>query len=90
MRSEENGRNHGKTETRKYGSPLGRNNGLLYKLIPTVNTVIFLDDIERVIDTIDIHKLLGAINGLVEQRGYKVVVINPKKCMDVVFMKVTK
>ena len=25
---EENGRNHGKTETRKYGSPLGRNNGL--------------------------------------------------------------
>ena len=30
---------------------------------------------ERVIDSVDIHKLLGAINGLVEQRGYKVVVI---------------
>lgn len=54
---------------------VGSNSGLLYKLIPTEKTVIILDDIERVIDTIDIHTLLGAINGLVEQRGYKVVVI---------------
>ena len=51
------------------------NSGLLYKLIPPEKTVIILDDIERVIDTIDIHTLLGAINELVEQRGYKVVVI---------------
>ena len=51
------------------------NSGLLYKLIPPEKTVIVLDDIERVIDTIDIHPLLGAINDLVEQRGYKVVVI---------------
>lgn len=51
------------------------NSGLLYKLIPKEKTIIFLDDIERVIDTIDIHSLLGAINGLVEQRGYKVVII---------------
>ncbi len=51
------------------------NSGLLYKLIPTEKTVIILDDIERVIDTIDVHTLLGAINELVEQRGYKVVVI---------------
>ena len=51
------------------------NSGLLYKLIPPEKTVIILDDIERVIDTIDIHPLLGAINDLVEQRGYKVVVI---------------
>ena len=54
---------------------VGNNSGLLYKLIPTKKTVIILDDIERVIDTIDVHTLLGAINGLVEQRGYKVVVI---------------
>lgn len=54
---------------------VGNNSGLLYKLIPTEKTVIILDDIERAIDTIDIHTLLGAINGLVEQRGYKVVVI---------------
>jgi len=54
---------------------VSNNCGLLYKLIPTEKTVIILDDIERVIDTIDIHTLLGAINGLVEQRGYKVVVI---------------
>lgn len=48
---------------------------LLYKLIPKENTVIFLDDIERVIDTLGIHTLLEAINDLVKQRGYKVVVI---------------
>lgn len=51
------------------------NSGLLYKLIPTEKTVIILDDMERVIDTIDVHTLLGAINDLVEQRGYKVIVI---------------
>ena len=51
------------------------NSSLLYKLIPKNNTVIFLDDVERVIDTIDVHTLLGTINGLVEQRGYKVVII---------------
>lgn len=54
---------------------VSNHSGLLYKLIPPKNTVIILDDIERVIDTIDVHTLLGAINGLVEQRGYKVVVI---------------
>ena len=43
--------------------------------IPTENTVIILDDVERVIDTIDVHTLLGVINDLVEQRGYKVIVI---------------
>ena len=49
--------------------------GLLYYLIPTKKTVIILDDIERAIDTIDVHTLLGVINDLVEQRGYKVIVI---------------
>lgn len=52
-----------------------KNSGLLYKLIPTEKTVIILDDIERVIDIIDVHTLLGAINELIEQRSYKVVVI---------------
>ena len=55
---------------------------LLYKAIPTEKTVIFLDDIERVVDSIDIHILLGAINGLVEQRGYKVVVIANNSYID--------
>lgn len=54
---------------------VNNNSGLLYKLIPTEKTVIILDDIERVIDIIDVHTLLGAINELAEQRGYKVVVI---------------
>ena len=44
-------------------------------LFPQKKTVIILDDIERAIDTIDVHTLLGVINGLVEQRGYKVIVI---------------
>ena len=57
------------------GTLVNNNSGLLYKLIPTEKTVIILDDIERVIDIIDVHTLLGAINELVEQRGYKVVVI---------------
>lgn len=54
---------------------VGNNSGLLYNLIPTKKTVIILDDIERAIDTIDVHTLLGVINDLVEQRGYKVIVI---------------
>ncbi|MDO4672002.1 MAG: hypothetical protein Q4A76_03745 [Porphyromonadaceae bacterium] len=54
---------------------VGNNSGLLYKLIPTKNTVIILDDVERVIDIIDVHILMGTINDLVEQRGYKVIVI---------------
>ena len=54
---------------------VGNNSGLLYKLIPTEKTVIILDDVERVIDIIDVHILLGTINDLVEQRGYKVIVI---------------
>lgn len=49
--------------------------GILFSLIPKDKTVIFLDDIERAIDSIEVHTLLGAINGLVEQRGYKVIVI---------------
>lgn len=54
---------------------LSNYSGLLYKFIPTEKTVIILDDIERAIDTIDVHTLLGVINDLVEQRGYKVIVI---------------
>ena len=54
---------------------LSNYSGLLYNLIPTGKTVIILDDIERAIDTIDVHTLLGVINDLVEQRGYKVIVI---------------
>lgn len=54
---------------------LSNYSGLLYYLIPTEKTVIILDDIERAIDTINVHTLLGVINDLVEQRGYRVIVI---------------
>lgn len=55
---------------------------LLYKVIPPDRTVIFLDDIERVVDTIDIHTLLGVVNELVELRKYKVVVIANNSYID--------
>lgn len=54
---------------------VGNNCGLLYEFISAEKNVIILDDIERVINTIDVHTLLGVINDLVEQRGYKVIVI---------------
>jgi hypothetical protein len=54
---------------------VGNNSGLLYEFISAEKNVIILDDIERVINTIDVHTLLGVINDLVEQRGYKVIVI---------------
>ena len=39
---------------------VGKYSDLLYELIPKEKTVIFLDDMERVIDTIDLHMQLMA------------------------------
>lgn len=61
---------------------VNNHSSLLFNLIPKDKTIIFLDDIERAIDSIDIHTLLGAINGLVEQRGYKVIVITNNSYMQ--------
>ncbi len=56
---------------------LSANSDIFYNLIPVKKSILFLDDLERVLRTrtIDVDNLLGAINNLVEQRGYKVVVI---------------
>lgn len=56
---------------------LSANSDIFYNLIPVKKSILFLDDLERVLrtNTIDVDTLLGAINNLVEQRDYKVVVI---------------
>lgn len=54
----------------------------LYRILPS-NVVIFLDDLERAVDTPKlINNLLGSINELVENRHFKVVVIANKGHLD--------
>lgn len=52
---------------------LGSGDGL-YRIIPN-EIVICLDDIERAIEVININEMLGVINELVENKGYKVIVV---------------
>jgi hypothetical protein len=47
-----------------------------YRSVPANKVVIVLDDLERAVKTIDIYTLLGAINDLVEQRKYKIIVVS--------------
>ena len=54
---------------------ISKYSSILYRFVPADKTVIFLDDVERALDSINIHALLGAINELIEQIGYKVVLI---------------
>ena len=58
------------------------NNDFYYRFIPSDKTILVLDDLERAIKTIDIHTLLGAINDLIEQREYKVVVVSNNTYLD--------
>ena len=58
-----------------------KNTKIIYKLIPE-NAVICLDDLERAIEKFDINDLLGAINDLVENYNYKVIVIANKEYID--------
>lgn len=52
---------------------LGSGDGL-YRIIPD-DVLICFDDIERAIEVIDINELLGVINELVENKGYKVIIV---------------
>lgn len=45
-----------------------------YRIIPN-DVLICFDDIERAVDVIDINEMLGVINELVENKGYKVIVV---------------
>ena len=58
-----------------------KNARIIYKFIPE-NAVICLDDLERAIEKFDINDLLGAINDLVENNNYKVIVIANKEYID--------
>lgn len=51
----------------------GKGEGI-YNLIPK-DIIICLDDLERVVDKVDINEVLGVINELVENIGYKVIII---------------
>lgn len=43
--------------------------------LPKDNLVIILDDLERAVESIEPHLLLGAVNNLVETKKYKVIVV---------------
>ena len=56
----------------------------LYRILPR-NVVIFIDDLERVVDTPkSINNLLGTINELVENSHFKVVVVANKGHLDII------
>lgn len=57
------------------------NTKVLYRLIPE-KAVICLDDLERAIEKFDINDLLGAINDLVENNHFKVIVIANMEYID--------
>ena len=57
------------------------NTKVLYRLIPE-KAVICLDDFERAIEKFEINDLLGAINDLVENNHFKVIVIANKEYID--------
>lgn len=43
--------------------------------LPKDNLIIILDDLERAVESIEPHLLLGAVNNLVETKKYKVIVV---------------
>ena len=43
--------------------------------LPKDNLVIILDDLERAVESIEPHLLLGAVNNLVETKKYKVILV---------------
>ena len=43
--------------------------------LPKDNLVIILDDLERAVESIEPHLLIGAVNNLVETKKYKVIVV---------------
>ena len=53
----------------------------LYRIIPK-NILICFDDIERAVKVLDINKILGMINELVENKGYKVIIVANENFID--------
>lgn len=66
----------------KYGSDRAISNfdlhdeeELIYKIIPREKVVLIMDDVERFINENNVEQLMGVINNLIENRGYKVIII---------------
>ena len=68
-------------------SPLFTKGNAVYTLIPK-DAVICFDDIERATETLDINEILGAVNELVENRHYKVLLVANKEYIDNKFQPV--
>lgn len=62
-------------------SPLFTQGNAAYSFVPN-DTVICFDDIERATETLDINEILGAVNELVENRHYKVILVANKDYID--------
>ncbi len=67
-------------------SPLFTKGNAAYSLIPK-EIVICFDDIERATETLNINDILGAVNELVENRHFKVLLIANKEYIDNKFQK---
>lgn len=48
---------------------------LIYKIIPREKVVLILDDVERFLNENNVGQFMGVINNLIENRGYKVIII---------------
>ncbi len=62
-------------------SPLFTKGNAAYSLLPK-EMVICFDDVERATETLDINEILGAVNELVENRRYKVILVANKDYID--------
>lgn len=62
-------------------SPLFTKGSTAYSLVPN-STIICFDDIERATETLDVNEILGAVNELVENRHYKVLLVANKEYID--------
>lgn len=62
-------------------SPLFTQGNAAYSFVPN-DTIICFDDIERATETLDINEILGAVNELVENRHYKVILVANKEYID--------
>lgn len=62
-------------------SPLFTKGNAPYSLLPE-SIIVCFDDIERATENLDINEILGAVNELVENRHFKVILVANKEYID--------
>lgn len=62
-------------------SPLFTKGNAAYSFVPN-DAIICFDDIERATEILDINEILGAVNELVENRHFKVILVANKEYID--------